>query len=104
VKQSSQVRITDEFACEETRKLPGECPACGQRIDPANRLCPRCRLWLLPLPAHPPRQARVTRAAGVAVLALASVAVGLVVYLLLSEVPRDVVLPDDEVASLPAGE
>jgi hypothetical protein len=36
--------------------------------------------------------------AGLAVLAMASVAVGLVVYLLLSEVPRDVVLPDGEVS------
>lgn len=100
MKSSSQVRVAVAVASEETRKLPGECPGCGQRIDPVNRRCPRCRLWLLPLRAQAPRGVGVTRAAAITALALTSALVGLVLYVLLSNEPPNVVLPAADIAIL----
>ncbi len=97
MKSSSQVRVAVTVASEETRKLPGECPGCGQRIDPVNRRCPRCRLWILPLRVHAPRHEGVTRAAGVTALVLTSAILGLGLYVLLSNEPPNVVVPVAEV-------
>ena len=100
MKSSSQVRVVVEPASEETRKHPGECPGCGQRIDPVNRRCPRCRLWILPLRAKAPRPVRGTRVAGITALAFASVVLGLMIYVLLSNEPPNVVVPDVEVGQV----
>ena len=94
MKSSSQVRVAIELAGENPQTLPGKCPGCGQRIDSSTRLCPRCLLWLLPLPARSKHSGGTARAAGIVLLGFASAIVALVLYVLLSNEPPDIVLPD----------
>jgi hypothetical protein len=91
---SSREGSPGESSREESLRAFSRCPGCGQRLDRATRRCPRCRLWLLPLPPAPKPWGRTAVVVSVVALAVGSFLAGMVLQVFLSSMPPDVVVSD----------